>query len=129
MIAISEIYDPSADQWTITGSLATPREFHTATLLNSGQVLVAGSGGYTGYTAKCEIYDPSTGQWHNAASMATPRGFHTATLLNSGQVLVTGGTTFNPRLVLWGPLGPTLQVFVSHYTTIYCFEPFVFRNL
>ena len=35
----------------------------------------------------------------------------------------------NPRLVLWGPLGPTLQVFVSHYTTIYCFEPFFFRYL
>ncbi|CAF3117151.1 unnamed protein product, partial [Rotaria sp. Silwood2] len=62
-IAITEIYDPSADQWTITASMATPREFHTATLLNSDKVLVAGSGGYSGYTATCEIYDPSTGQY------------------------------------------------------------------
>ncbi|CAF5045847.1 unnamed protein product, partial [Rotaria sp. Silwood1] len=83
LIAITEIYDPSMNQWTTTASMATPREYHTATLLNSGKVLVTGGEGYTGYMAKCEIYDPSTGQWHTAASMTTPRAFHTATLLNS----------------------------------------------
>ena len=59
-IAVTEIYDPSSDQWTTTGSMATARIFHTATLLKFGEVLVCGSGGYGGYTATCEIYDPST---------------------------------------------------------------------
>lgn len=78
-IAITEIYDPVVDKWTTTASMSIPRISHTATLLQSGKVLVTGSGGYTGYTARCEIYDPSTSQWDSAADMITARGFHTAT--------------------------------------------------
>ncbi|CAF1450480.1 unnamed protein product [Didymodactylos carnosus] len=71
--------------------MATARQYHTATLLNSGKVLVTGGFGSTGYLTSSEIYDPSTGQWNHTASMATARDYHTATLLNSGKVLVTGG--------------------------------------
>src|SRR5262245_33381705 len=49
--------DPS---WTATGSMGTAREFHTATLLPNGRVLVAG--GYNGsYLSSAELYDPGTG--------------------------------------------------------------------
>ncbi|CAF4628609.1 unnamed protein product, partial [Rotaria sp. Silwood2] len=63
-IAITEIYDPSVDQWTTTASMATPRGFHAATLLNSGQVLATGGTTFNinGIINSCEIYDPSTSQ-------------------------------------------------------------------
>jgi hypothetical protein len=38
----AELYDPIADSWSSTGSLATARDDHTATLLQNNSVLVAG---------------------------------------------------------------------------------------
>src|ERR1022692_205492 len=77
--------------WTVTGSLNTARAGHTATLLPSGQVLVAGGENTAGILASVELYNPSTGQWTVTGSMATPRINHQATLLPNGQVLVSGG--------------------------------------
>ena len=84
--------------WTSTGSMATARHYHTATLLDSGKVLVAGgvpaSSAYTGtWLASAELYDPATGTWSATGSLATSRTDHTATLLPSGKVLVVGGST------------------------------------
>ncbi len=78
-----------------TGSLATAREGHTATLLASGKVLV--EGGYNGSVlASAELYDPATGTWSATGNLGAARYNHTATLLANGNVLVTGGAhTFN----------------------------------
>src|SRR6266542_3482513 len=72
--------------WAATGSLTTTRYLHTATLLPSGKVLVAGK-----YDASTELYDPVTGAWTTTGSMTTPRLYHSATLLPNGKVLVSGG--------------------------------------
>ncbi len=60
-ISDSEVYDPSTRSWTVTGNLVTARSDHTATLLNNGNVLVAGGLGETGTTfselTDCELYN------------------------------------------------------------------------
>ncbi len=88
------LVQPCAGQsgtWTETGSLATARYDHTATLLPNGKVLVAG--GLTAPTtlASAELYDPASGTWTATGSLATARYCHTATLLPNGKVLVAGG--------------------------------------
>jgi Putative Ig domain/Galactose oxidase, central domain len=78
-----------------TGSMATARRFHTATLLGNGKVLVAGGedAGATAF-ASAELYDPSTGTFSpTTGPMTIARVGHTATLLSSGKVLITGGTS------------------------------------
>ena len=78
--------------WSAAGSLTTARYVHTATLLPSGQVLVAGGLGNNGAVfASAELYDPATNTWSAAGSLITARSAHTAALLPSGQVLVAGG--------------------------------------
>ena len=82
--------------WTSTGSMASPRQGQTATLLQNGKVLVAGGVNAGTYLSSAELYDPSAGTWSSAGSMSTVRFGATATLLSSGKVLVAGG--FNPPL-------------------------------
>ena len=68
------------------------RQSHTATLLLSGKVLVAG--GENNFPLNsAELYDPATGTWTATGSLATSRSSHTATLLPNGNVLVAGGFT------------------------------------
>ena len=83
----------ATNAWEPAGSLASARVLHTATLLPSGQVLVAG--GYNGSSgtalASAELYDPATNTWSAAGSLTTARYSHTATLLPSGQKLLVAG--------------------------------------
>ena len=83
----------SAGTFTATGSMATPRAFHTATLLTSGMVLIAGgTTDFTGPVATAELYDPDKGLFTAAGNMTSPRMGHTATVLPDGKVLIAGGT-------------------------------------
>ena len=84
----STLMDPL---WTTAGNMVTPRDGHTATLLSSGKVLVAGGGGDFGAVSATELFDPGTGTWSATGSLALTHGGHTATLLPSGMVLVAGG--------------------------------------
>ena len=82
----TEVYDPIANNWSAAGTLLNARDLHTATMLSSGTILLAG-----GTTNSAEMYDPTTNTSSAAASLINPRQFHTATLLPNGVVLVVGG--------------------------------------
>jgi hypothetical protein len=87
----------SMGTFTVTGSMATARDAHTATLLLDGRVLIAGGDVAEGFAARpiptdrAELYDPSTGTFATTGSMVTARFGHTATLLPDGRVLIAGG--------------------------------------
>lgn len=94
---------PDPTTFVATGSLATARTNHTATLLADGRVLVAGGEDYDyAPLASMEAFDRATGSFAKLADLIEPRSNHTATLLADGRVLVVGGGRTNS---IGGPAG------------------------
>ncbi len=92
----AELFNPSSGTFALTGTMVEGyRGFAAATLLSSGQVLVAG--GYVivpdglAAGASTELYTPSSGIFTPAGNMTAARTYFTATLLADGRVLAAGG--------------------------------------
>lgn len=118
--AAAELYDPALGTWVVTGSLSTPRDQYTLTLLSDGKVLaVGGQNQSSTRLSSVEIYDPASGTWFPTGSMSIARNSHTATLLPNGKVLVAGGSSivggfpvavdsaeiYDPMSGTWSPTG------------------------
>lgn len=90
--AASEIYDPTTDAFTTTG---TPKNsnFYTATLLTNGKVLFVGSDPEVANPAQAELYDPAAGTFTSLGNtaLATPADFAADVRLPNGTVIITGG--------------------------------------
>jgi len=59
----ADLYSFATNTWSLTGSMNFPRFYHTMTLLNNGQVLVAGgyyrnAAGTSGVVDTAELYTP-----------------------------------------------------------------------
>jgi N-acetylneuraminic acid mutarotase len=128
-LGTAELYDPSTGLWSATGSLATGRSYHTATLLASGQVLVVGGYNSTNnLLSSAELYNPGTGAWSPGGSLANARENHTATLLPNGMVLVVGGEgasgtlasaeLYNPSSNSWSLAGSLASARQDHTATL-----------
>ena len=79
---------------SLRASTEIGRVNHTATLLTSGRILVAG-GGYDAATARASLYDPVANEWIPVADMNRPRVLHAAVRLSDSRVLVIGGDRFD----------------------------------
>ena len=88
-----ELFDPSTGQWVDVPSLPVARMNHTATLLDSGAVLVAGGYSAIENAALCSafVFDPQRRNWKEVEALPAPRMQQTATLLKDGRVLLAGG--------------------------------------
>jgi N-acetylneuraminic acid mutarotase len=95
----AEIYNPTSETWSITGSMLRGRTYFGMVLLPSGKVMAVGgctglnANGCSGTTYAAEIYNPSSGTWSATGRMSAGRGNLTLTVLANGQVLAAGGTS------------------------------------
>jgi N-acetylneuraminic acid mutarotase len=129
-LSSAEVYNPTTGIWTTTGSLNIAHEYHTATLLTNGKVLVAGGGSTGGgATNSAELYNPATGTWTTTGSLNVKREMYTATLLPNGQLLVAGGTggntpitnsaeLYNPSTESWTATGSLNIARYGHTATL-----------
>jgi hypothetical protein len=113
------------------GDMKRGRSNHTATLLDSGRVLV--TGGFntaTTLTKTAEIFDPGALAFaYTGSDMETPRAFHAAVRLSDGRVLVAGGVTgaglvetgtaelYNPSADSFAPTGGSMTAARAFHTT------------
>jgi WD40 repeat protein len=101
--ALGTLFNPNSTVFSVVNDMSAARTFHTATLLGSGKVLIAGGASVQSMArqgkvltsntslAGAELFNPANGDFVPTGNMTTPRFSHTATVLGDGRVLVTGG--------------------------------------
>lgn len=108
----AEVFDPHSGLWENVDSITTPRGFHTAVLLNSGNVLVAGGltlpANSPNRTTTAELFQTSSRKWVSTGSMSVPRsaGTYGGALLSDGRFFIAGGRTetaeiYSPMTGIW----------------------------
>jgi hypothetical protein len=111
-LGTSQIYDPLHASFQPAGSLLQARDGHSATLLTSGLVLVAGGDwNYSRTLSSAELYDPVSRTFTYAGSMIVSRVGHTATLLQDGTILLAGGDALGTAELYVPPPDPWQQAF------------------
>ena len=118
-----EIFDPSANSFSVLVKVKKPRANHVAALLADGRVLIAGGRGSNGPLSSTEIFDPKTGAFTEGPSMKRAREGHSAVTLHNGVILIAGGDAegtaeiFEPTTELFAPIASRMQVARSFHST------------
>ncbi len=113
--ATTAIYNPETNTMSAGPNMNEERAYHTATLLPSGKVFIAGGMNMsTGASATGEIYDPDSNTF-TPVPLPRARYFHSAFLLPNGRLVLTGGMdnsgtllendVYNPANGTWSTLG------------------------
>ena len=93
---VAELFDPTTNEFSSTGSMVVQRSAPAVVLLANGKVLVMG--GYSNqinYPAiqSAELFDPATGIFTSTGNMTAARSGPIAVVLANGKVLVAGGNS------------------------------------
>ena len=89
------LYDPTTNAFSSTGSLATPRAFHGASVLANGDVLVTGGSvaivifAQVAASDSCERWNGTN--WSNTAPLQQPVTNHTQVAASDGSAIIIGG--------------------------------------
>jgi N-acetylneuraminic acid mutarotase len=115
--ASADLYDPSTNTWSSTGSLLTARSGHTATVLPNGKVLVAG--GFGGASSPpgggggviISIGGGGTNPPAGGGAPSTPVG-------GAGSVLLSSAEIYDPVTGKWSAAAAMTQPRVYHTATL-----------
>jgi hypothetical protein len=110
---VAELFDPTTNAFSSTGSMIVQRSAPAVVLLANGKVLVMG--GYSNqinYPAiqSAELFDPATGIFTSTGNMTEARSGPNAVVLANGKVLVAGGNAGSSYLQsaeLYDPIAGT----------------------
>jgi hypothetical protein len=84
----SEVFDPTSNSFTAVGAMVQPRYTHSATLLQNGQVLLAGGLSATDFLTSTEYYDPVAKTF--SAGPGNVPSSNVAVQLSSGAPMIVG---------------------------------------
>ena len=90
---VAEIYNPASNTMTQVGNTTKPRQDYAASLLNSGEVLLAG--GYLSTESTADIYEPSTQSFSVGAGYGFFGFGQSLVHLANDQVLLFGSPYLN----------------------------------
>ncbi len=104
----TQLFNPATNTWTTIAHPGVALQWHTATLLKNGLVLVAGG-------TRSWLFTPSTRSWAAAGNLVVHHHSHTATLLPNGKVLLVGGLQDDvnsavPEAELYDPVTKTWKL-------------------
>ncbi|HPY31278.1 MAG TPA: kelch repeat-containing protein [Verrucomicrobiota bacterium] len=106
-LSSAELFTPATGQWTMTGTMKSPRVGFAALLLPNGEVLAAGGQNPMDTALNtAELYRPTTGTWSWTTAMANARADNGAVLLPDGTALLVDGwdnTSDTPASELYNP--------------------------
>lgn len=120
----AEVFNPQTGTFSPVGAMTTARTLHSAVLLGSGKVLIAGGqSSDMDFLVSAELFDPAHATFAPTASMHNVHIGATATLLENGGALIAGGRSsaadlYDPMAGTFSTTGPMIIDVVESTSTL-----------